>query len=313
MITVYAENMEKPDLLEFLQQRMSMTDVYQPVVIKELLLHDGRRTKAELAAALAAYDIAVQDYFERIVMRWPKITLTKHGIIDYERRGSLFRLVPYPQNPDERLEAVHVCDRQIGNWLEKKKSRGRAPEASASIRYEILKEARGKCQLCGISAEIRPIDIDHIVPRSKADKNGKVRLSGRLIDVNDRGNLQALCFACNRAKRASDETDFRRRNKLVRDLIPELIAAEGREPVVKQLKGRALRGALYDKLAEEHAEFLSAKEPSSKLEELVDLVEVVVALAAHYGCDEAELMKHVARKRADRGGFSGGYFYQSDA
>jgi hypothetical protein len=76
--------MDKPDLLEFLDKRMSMTDVYQPVVIKELLLHGGRRTKAELASALAAYDLSVQEYYERIVMRWPKITLSKHGIIDYE-------------------------------------------------------------------------------------------------------------------------------------------------------------------------------------------------------------------------------------
>lgn len=56
---------------------MSMTDVYQPVIIKELLLRDGRRTKAELASSLAAQDLAVQEYFERIVMRWPKITLTR--------------------------------------------------------------------------------------------------------------------------------------------------------------------------------------------------------------------------------------------
>ncbi len=50
-----------------------MTDVYQPVIIKELLLNDGTCTKAELATALAGHDFTVQEYYERIVMRWPKL------------------------------------------------------------------------------------------------------------------------------------------------------------------------------------------------------------------------------------------------
>lgn len=304
--------MSKPDLIEFLQRRMSMTDVYQPVVIKELLLHEGTRTKQELAAALAAYDLAVQEYYERIVMRWPKITLTKHGIIDYERRGSKFRLLPYPDSADDRLNAVRICEEKIGDWLEKKKSRERAPEAGASIRYEVLKAAHGKCQLCGISSEISPIDIDHIIPRSKADKNGKVRLHGHLIDVNDRENLQALCFACNRAKRDADETDFRRRDKLVRDRIPELIEAEGRKPVVKVLTGQKLHAALYDKLTEEHAELLAAKDSAHRLQELGDIAEVVFALAEQYGADENALLSLVREKRERRGGFTRGFLYKGD-
>jgi predicted house-cleaning noncanonical NTP pyrophosphatase (MazG superfamily) len=304
--------MSKPDLLEFLQQRMSMTDVYQPVIIKDLLLHEGTRTKAELAASLAAYDRVVQEYYERIVMRWPKITLTKHGIIDYERNGSLFRLLPYPEDSATRLEALRVCEEKIADWLQNKKSRERAPEASASVRYEVLKQAGGKCQLCGISAEVRPIDIDHIVPRSRADKNGKVRLHCRLIDVNDRQNLQALCFACNRAKRDSDQTDFRRREKLVRDRIPEIIAETGRTPEIKELRGEVLRAALYDKLSEEHAELLQAKEVATRREELADLIEVALALGAQYGLDEAEMLALVRDKRARRGGFEKGYFYKGD-
>jgi len=66
--------MDKPDLLNFLNNQMSMTEIYQPVVIRELLLNNGMRTKADLATSLAAYDLSVQEYYERIVMRWPKIT-----------------------------------------------------------------------------------------------------------------------------------------------------------------------------------------------------------------------------------------------
>jgi ATP adenylyltransferase len=50
--------------------------------------------------------------------------------------------------------------------------------------------------LCGISAKERPIDVDHIIPRSRG---GKIELA----------NLQVLCSKCNRSKRNQDDTDFK--------------------------------------------------------------------------------------------------------
>ena len=64
------------------------------------------------------------------------------------------------------------------------------------MRYELLKEANGKCLLCGISAKERPLDVDHIVPRSKGGSD-------------DKSNLQVLCSKCNRGKSNKDDTDFR--------------------------------------------------------------------------------------------------------
>tara|TARA_R100000935_G_scaffold4998_1_gene11591 strand:+ start:12272 stop:12565 length:294 start_codon:yes stop_codon:yes gene_type:complete len=43
----YAESMDKLDFIDFLDKKISMTDVYQPVAIKELLLHERSQTKAE--------------------------------------------------------------------------------------------------------------------------------------------------------------------------------------------------------------------------------------------------------------------------
>jgi predicted house-cleaning noncanonical NTP pyrophosphatase (MazG superfamily) len=100
--------------------------------------------------------------------------------------------------------------------------------------------------------------------------------------------------------------------KLVRDRIPEIIAADGRRPDFTTMEGEALLSALQDKLLEEHSEFLAAASASAKCEELADLVEVIVALAAHHGYEEDALMEVVARKRAERGGFTSGIFYKGD-
>ena len=61
-----------------------------------------------------------------------------------------------------------------------------------------------RCELCGISADERAIEVDHILPRKHGGKD-------------DLTNLQALCFKCNANKGARDDEDFR----MVREGISE--------------------------------------------------------------------------------------------
>ena len=100
--------------------------------------------------------------------------------------------------------------------------------------------------------------------------------------------------------------------KLVRDKIPALIAADGRRPKMRRLSGKALARALADKLAEEHAEFVAAKDAAHRIEELADIVEVATALAKCLGRNKAQFGRIIEAKRAVRGGFAKGYFYLGD-
>ena len=88
-------------------------------------------------------------------------------------------------------------------------------------------------------------------------------------------------------------------NKLVRDKIPDIIAAEG-----KQLKSRVLDDtehleALLQKLEEEVAELLEAR----NVEELADVHEVLLALAEMLKISPEELETVRAGKAAKRGSF----------
>jgi len=301
------------DLIDFLKNKMSMTDLYQPAIIRELLVSGGIQSKENLARVLAQYDVSVIDYYKKVLMRWPKITLSKHNVVDYDKKEQNFKLTIFPTTDSDRQAAIELCEHKIAEWVEKKSQRQTPSQSSASVRYEVLKDSQGKCQLCGIPASLRPIDVDHIVPRSKANKRNKVKKEGAWIDVDSKANLQALCFACNRAKRDTDETDFRRSKKLVRDKIPEFIEAEGRTPKVKTISGTALAAALNDKLVEEHGEYIAATKTEKKLEELADMLEVMLAIAEHHGVAQNELMDIVAQKRVSNGGFSKGYFYMGDS
>ena len=124
--------------------------------------------------------------------------LRRHGVV--RRDGDLLSLEA-PKLTYQQAAAIRaLCEKRIGEFME---SRGVSPwdyrllEADpvpTSTRYEVLKRAGGRCQLCHHND--RPLHVDHIVPRSKGG-------------TNDLDNLQALCDYCNLGKSNKDATDFR--------------------------------------------------------------------------------------------------------
>ncbi|HEX5594787.1 MAG TPA: nucleoside triphosphate pyrophosphohydrolase [Micromonosporaceae bacterium] len=88
--------------------------------------------------------------------------------------------------------------------------------------------------------------------------------------------------------------------KLVRDRIPEIIRATGRDPVVRVASDAEMDALLRAKLVEEVDEFLASGEP----EELADVLEVVLALAERAGLDPEALEQLRAEKAGARGRFS---------
>lgn len=67
------------------------------------------------------------------------------------------------------------------------------------IRYEVLREQKGRCQCCGRSAKDGvKMHVDHIIPLSK-DWNKRL----------DKNNLQVLCEDCNLGKSNTDKIDWR--------------------------------------------------------------------------------------------------------
>jgi len=299
--------MTTKDLHIFLTGTMSMSEVYQPVIIKHLLEVGGTCRKNELAARLADNDASVQEYYQRILMRWPKKVLSKHKIISYDRRSKTFQLLPSIDEGD-REELIRICDAKISEWLQTKSATRGGRGVASSKNYEVIAAAKGRCQLCGISSEVSPMDADHIVPKSRANKNGKVVIDGRLVDVDSMENLQCLCFRCNRSKRDGDDTDWRRTKKLVRDQIPNQIRSEGRDPIVRKLTGSELKKGLLDKLEEEVAEYLRSEDA----DELADIQEVVLALGKIEGRSQYDMEKVRVAKVRDSGGFAEGWFYEGD-
>ncbi|GGC54022.1 nucleoside triphosphate pyrophosphohydrolase [Hoyosella rhizosphaerae] len=99
-------------------------------------------------------------------------------------------------------------------------------------------------------------------------------------------------------------------SKLVRDLIPEIIRASGREPSISFVDGQDRVSALFDKFDEELSE-LRLADDEAVLEEAADVYEVLLSLLAHHGFSRLDLDMAAAQKRAERGGFGAGVVLDS--
>jgi len=88
-------------------------------------------------------------------------------------------------------------------------------------------------------------------------------------------------------------------NKLVRDLIPDIIAKDGQKFDAHIASTEEFAVLLETKLDEEVSEYHEDK----NLEELADVLEVLVGLANMLGFTEEELFKKRLDKKEQRGGF----------
>lgn len=88
-------------------------------------------------------------------------------------------------------------------------------------------------------------------------------------------------------------------DKAVRDAIPDIIRAEGKECIVQQVSDAEFLGYMESKLFEELHEYTESKSG----EELADLLEVIYRVAELKGMDIDELETLRKEKRKQRGGF----------
>ena len=189
---------------EFISTKMRMlrTSTNQSGVKLELLRRRGIASKTEIAKALLLRDAAQVEYYEEITRDMVgKVLTNNHGIT--ERENDTYRLAGFSElsvAEIANLEAQcinkiedYVAQRGDRIWAHRRKSSAPVP---GTLRYEVLKRARFRCELCGISAEEKALEVDHIVPRNRGGGNDVL-------------NLQALCYSCNATKRDRDSTDFR--------------------------------------------------------------------------------------------------------
>ena len=189
------------ELIDFLENRMRMSHIYQPLLIKSLIDSGGAATIRQLAQAFLAQDESQIIFYEKRIKQMPLKVLKNHKVIVQD--GELVTLNTERLNFQQRLTVKMICEQKMQEFLGKKGLSlwdyrlGETEPIPDSLRYQALKASGGRCALCGATKNEAPLEIDHIIPRSRGGKN-------------ELANLQVLCSKCNRAKSNKDRTDFRK-------------------------------------------------------------------------------------------------------
>jgi len=190
-------------LSDFIDNKMRMSHIYQPVMLIELLSNGGTLRDALIAKALLTKDDSQIEYYTHITNNMVGRVLRNRSVVVRNNQTREYSLVGFANLNDSQISSlIQKCLRRLDGFLEKRGKnvfdhrRRSSGYISGTIRYEVLKRAKFHCELCGISAFEKAIEIDHIVPRNCGGSD-------------DLSNLQALCYSCNSMKRDTDDTDFR--------------------------------------------------------------------------------------------------------
>lgn len=193
------------NLSSYLKHTMNMTHIYQPVMIKTMLENDGVATIEQIAEAILSYDQSQKDYYADRVRQMVGQVLVRNEVVTTIKEGRNnigYGLNVNADTLDEKDNLIDLCDTKIADYLKENgdnlwehRYRNRS-NFRGSTRYEALKRAKRRCELCGKHDDEGTLQLDHIIPHSKGGSD-------------DISNLQVLCSTCNANKRDMDDEDFR--------------------------------------------------------------------------------------------------------
>ena len=193
------------ELESYIREQMRMSHVYQPIMLQVLLEKGGTATTEEIAKVLLSYDRSQVEYYEIRTKSMVGKILTQNGVVEPIRNGQRitgYRLAANGLSEQQTFTLLELCQKRLsdfmlqrgdGIWGHRGISDGYVP---GSVRYEVLKRARHRCELCGAHEHQAALHVDHILPRARGGSD-------------DLTNFQALCITCNTNKRDRDDTDFR--------------------------------------------------------------------------------------------------------
>ena len=190
-------------LKNYITKKMSMSHIYQPLMLIELLKGNGKASAKNISKSFLSYDETQIDYYKKITTLMPFKYLSKH-LYEIKKSKDNYFFDGFDLTEDQKVELINVCSKKLEDYIRKrgiKKIFGHRTLASGiisgSIRYKVLLRAKNRCESCGISNKEKALEVDHIIPRTKGGKD----------ELN---NFQALCYTCNSQKSNKDDTHFKK-------------------------------------------------------------------------------------------------------
>lgn len=142
-----------------------MSHLYQPVMLRRLLVNRGTATRREIAQDILDRDPTQLEYYEKIVLDMVGRVLTaKQNLVS--KAGDTYELCGFDAlSADEAGDLVAICDEQIAAYQARRGSamwehRRRSSRAlSGTVRYEVRETTSRLTRLEGAECFVRPFSL----------------------------------------------------------------------------------------------------------------------------------------------------------
>ena len=111
--------MNYEQLAEFIDKKMRMSHIYQPVMLMTLIAHGGRCDEREIAKALLAHDESEIEYYSEITNNMVGRVLRSHEIVSRDKTTKSYQLNDYDDLTAEQKDALNtLCEKRLGAFVE---------------------------------------------------------------------------------------------------------------------------------------------------------------------------------------------------
>jgi hypothetical protein len=107
--------MDFADLIDFIDNRMKMSHIYQPLLLRIMVDAGGTATIRQIAHGFLAQDESQLRYYENRIKQMPVPVLKKRGVITKE--GELVTLNCEKLNFEQKAQVVMSCEKRLQQFI----------------------------------------------------------------------------------------------------------------------------------------------------------------------------------------------------
>lgn len=106
------------ELKNFINKKMRMSHLYQPVMLMTLLKNGGKCSQGDIASALLAHDESQIEYYTNITNNMVGRVLRKHDIVGRDNLTKEYSLLDFNQlTRDQVSDLIALCNQKLKSFL----------------------------------------------------------------------------------------------------------------------------------------------------------------------------------------------------
>jgi len=107
------------ELKSFLLEKMRMSHIYQPVMIKHLLRNHGVASDSDIAKEISLQDPTQIEYYQNITNNMVGKVLRNHKIVDKNKKE--YALNGFSDlTQDQIIELINICNAKLEQYIDKR-------------------------------------------------------------------------------------------------------------------------------------------------------------------------------------------------